>query len=205
MTVVADPLDRTLLPFRHLRWRSTVVALVAAAGPVCGVTVWLALQSGNLLPALALTGLILAAAALLTWRVAASRTVLEPDGLRTWTPRRHDVHVSRGRVVRAAVRSVRSSDGRRVIRHLFLLDAQDRTVHRMCDRWWTDEQIGRVARHFEVPIETSPEAVQLNELRRTVRHQLQWDERHPFLARTGTALAGAGLCLLVGWLATAAL
>ena len=205
MTLVAGPMDRTLLPFRHLRWRSTVVALIAAAGPTCGVTIWMALQDGHLVPALVLTALIVVAAALLTWRVTASRIVLEPDGLRMWTPRRHDVHVSRGRITRAVVRSVHSPDGRRVVRHLFLLDSQERTVHRMCDKWWTDEQIGRVARHFEVPVESLPEAVHLSELRRTVRQQLQWDERHPFLARVGITLAGAAGCLLVGWLATASL
>ena len=205
MTLVAGSTDRTLLPFRHLRWRSTVVALIAAAGPTCGVTVWLALQGGHLLPALVLTSLMVVASAVLTWRVAASRIVLEPDGLRRWTPRQHDVHVSRGRVTRAVVRSIHSSDGRRVIRHLFLLDSQEQTVHRMCDRWWTDEQIGRVARHFEVPVESLPEAVHLSELRRTVRQQLQWDERHPLLARTAIALGGAAGCLLVGWLATASL
>ena len=205
MTLVADPMDRTLLPYRHLRWRSTVVALIAAAGPTCGVSIWMALQGGHLAPALALTAAIVVSAAVLTWRVTASRIVLEPDGLRTWTPRHHDVHVSRGRITRAVVRSVHSPDGRKVVRHLFLLDSQDQTVHRMCDRWWTDEQIGRVARHFEVPVEALPEAVHLSELRRTVRQQLQWDERHPLLARTAIALGGATACLVVGWLATASI
>ena len=205
MTTVAGPRDRTLLPFRHLRWRSTVVALVAAAGPACAVTIWLAAQGGDLLPALVMTALLTAAAAVLSWRVMAARIVLHPDGLQFWTPRRFDVRVSRGRVVKAVIRSVHAPDGLHVIRHLFLLDARDATVFRMCDRWWTDEQIGRVARHFEVPLESLPEAVHLSELRRSVPHQLQWDEQHPSIARLGIVAGAFAGCLAVGWLAASSL
>lgn len=205
MTIVARSLERTLLPGRHLRWRSTVVALVAAAGPACAVTIWLAAQGGDLLPALAMTGLLLFAAAVLTWRVLASRVVLQPDGLQFSSPRRFDVRVSRGRVVKAVIRAVHASDGLRVTRHLFLLDNRGQTVFRMCDRWWTDEQIGRVARHFEVPLESLSEPVHLSELRRAVPHQLQWNEQHPFLARLAMVLGASAGCLAVGWLAASSL
>ena len=83
-----DALERTLLPYRHLRWRSTVVALIAVAGPICGVTVWLAVQGGHLLPALVLTGVIVVVASAMTGLVARSRIVLTADGLRWSTPRR---------------------------------------------------------------------------------------------------------------------
>ncbi|MFD1721959.1 hypothetical protein [Amnibacterium endophyticum] len=205
MTVAAGPMDRTLLPYRHLRWRSTTVALIAIAGPVCGVTTWLALQGGDLVPALVLTALVLAAAAAMTALVARSRIVLTSEGLRCWTPRRSGAAVSRSAVARAVVRAVHQPDGRGIRRHLFLLGHDDRTVFRMCDRWWTETQVRDVARHFEVPVESPAEPVHLIELRRTVSHQLQWNEQHPVLARLAMVGGGATACLLVGWLAGASL
>ena len=198
--------QRTLRPVRHLAWRTGTAGNIAVVVPGTAVAITFAVQSGRPVIAgfVALAALLVAA--LVLGPALRIRTQLEPQGITTfWTGRIGSTTLLKDQVRRAVVRTVYNSDGVSTNRHLFLLDEQDRTLLRMNDRWWTDEQLLSVAHHFPVTLETQNQPVHLAEVRRTARKQLRWTERHRLTAVALLVVGTFGLCTAFAALATAAL
>jgi hypothetical protein len=198
--------DRTLRPLRHLAWRTTAAGNIAIVVPGVIVAVTIAAQDGHPVIAGLVALLALGVAVLVVVPALRIRTRLDSDGLTTfWTRRLGAFHLARTEVQRAVIRTIYNGDGVSTNRHLFLVDAGDRSVHRMSDRWWTDEQLLTVAHHIGVTLESQSQPVHLAEVRRTARTQLSWSEKHRF---TATVLAVGGaflLCLGFAAIVTAAL
>jgi hypothetical protein len=198
--------QRTVRPVRHLAWRTAVAGNIAVVVPGAAVAVVIAAQDGRPVIAgtVALVSLLVAAFAVVP--ALRIRTRLEPGGVTTfWTGRLGSTTLPKEDVRRALVRTIYNSDGVSTNRHLFLLDAQDRTLLRMSDRWWTDEQLLTVAHHFEVTIESQNQPVHLVELRRTARQHLRWTERHRVTWSTLLVVSTFLACTAFAALATAAL
>ncbi|MGT2425420.1 hypothetical protein [Amnibacterium kyonggiense] len=197
---------RTLRPLRHLAWRTTAAGNIAIVVPGAAVAVVVAAQDGHPVVAGVVGVVALAVAAVVILPALRIRTLLAADGITTfWTSRVGSHHLPRTEVARAVIRTIYNGDGVSTNRHLFLLDAQDRSVHRMSDRWWTDEQLLTVAHHVGVMVESQNQPVHLAEVRRTARSQLTWAERHRFAATALVIVGGFALCLAFAALATAAL
>ena len=204
MTSVAA--QRTLRPLRQLAWRTAAAGNIAVVVPGAAVAVVIAAQDGR--PVVA--GFVALAALLVAVLVVVPplriRTRLEPDGITTfWTGRLGSTKLPKDAVRRAIIRTIYTGDGVSTDRHLFLLDEQDRTLLRMSDRWWTDEQLLGVAHHFAVGLESQNQPVHLAEVRRTARRQLRWTERHRVTAGALLVVGTFGLCSAFAALATAAL
>lgn len=198
--------ERTLRPLRHLAWRTAAAGNIALVVPGAAVAVVIAAQAGR--PVVAgLVGVVaLVVAAVVILPALRIRTTLDADGITTfWTKRIGRAHLSRSEVRRAVVRTIYNGDGVSTNRHLFLLDSDDRAVHRMSDRWWTDEQLHAVAHHIGVTLESQIQPVHLAEVRRTARPQLGWSERHRFTAIATVIVGTIGLCLAFAALVTSAL
>lgn len=198
--------ERTLRPLRHLAWRSAVAGNIAVVAPGALVALLIAAQDGHAATAapLVVTALVVAIGLLIP--VTRIRTRLDPDGITTFSARRlGPTHLRRNQVKRAVVRTVYNSDGVSTNRHLFLLDDGDRTLHRMDDRWWDDEQLITVAQQFGVTLESQNQPMHLAELRRTVGEQLRWTERHRLTADVAIVIGTFLLCVVFAALATAAL
>jgi hypothetical protein len=197
---------RTLRPLRHLHWRTTAAGDITVVVPGAVVGIVLAVQNGHGV----LAGLIGLAALLVVAFVIVPalliRTRLEPDGITTfWTTRMGAAHLGSDVVRRSVIRTIYNGDGISTNRHLFVLDEHDRTLYRMNNRWWTDEQLLSVAHHLSVPLDTQNQPVHLAEVRRTARGQLGWTERHRILAVTALVLVAFAACAAFAWLTTAAL
>ena len=198
--------QRTLRPLRHLAWRSTAAGNVAIVVPGAAVAVVIAAQDGR--PVVAgVVGLIaLGVAAFVILPALRIRTRLDTDGITTfWTKRFGAFHLARTQVQHAVIRTIYNGDGVSTNRHLFLLDADQRAVYRMSDRWWTDEQLLTVVHHVGVTLESQPQPVHLAEVRRTAYSQLTWTEKHRWTATVGTVGGAFLLCLAFASLVTAAL
>jgi hypothetical protein len=197
---------RTLRPLRHLQWRTTAAGNIALVVPGAAVAATIAAQDGRPVVAGFVALVALGVAALVILPALRIRTTLDIDGITThWTTRVGSSHLSRGDVARAVVRTIYNGDGVSTNRHLFLLDHEDRAVHRMSDRWWTDEQLLTVAHHVGVTLESQNSPVHLAEVRRTARSQLTWAERHRWTATTAMVVVAFALCLGFAALVTAAL
>ena len=198
--------QRVLRPLRHLRWRTTAAGNIAVVVPGAAVAIGLAVQDGHGVLA-GLIGLVaLLVAALVIVPALRIRIRLDPDGLTTfWTRHLGAAHLSADAVTRTVIRTIYNGDGISTNRHLFVLDEADHVVHRMSDRWWTDEQLLTVAHHLAVPLETQNQPVHLAEVRRTARSHLMWTERHRILAGTALVIVAFALCLGFAWLTTTAL
>lgn len=197
---------RTLRPLRHLAWRTTAAGNIAIVVPGAAVAAVIAAQEGRALAAglVAVAALVFAAVIILP--ALRIRTRLDADGITTfWTKRIGSAHLARAQVQRAVIRTIYNSDGVSTNRHLFLLDDADHAVHRMSDRWWTDEQLLAVAHHIGAALESQPQPVHLAEVRRTAYSQLVWSEQHRILSTAATVLGGLALCLAFAALATTAL
>jgi hypothetical protein len=188
--------ERTLRPLRHLAWRTTAAGNIAIVVPGATVAVVIAAEDGRVVTAGVVALAALLVAVIVVVPALRIRTRLEPDGITTyWTSRMGEAHLARDDVRAAVIRTIYTSDGVSTNRHLFLLDAADRTRYRMNDRWWTDEQLLTVAHHFGVPLESQNQPVHLGELRRTAGQQLRWSERHRFTAVLGLVLGTFLLCV----------
>lgn len=198
--------QRTLRPLRHLAWRSTAAGNVAIVVPGAAVAVVIAAQDGRPIVA-GLVGLLaLGVAAVVIVPALRIRTRLDPDGITTfWTKRLGAFHVARDQVHHAVIRTIYNGDGVSTNRHLFLLDADERAVYRMSDRWWTDEQLLTVAHHVGVTLESQAQPVHLAEVRRTAYSQLAWSEKHRFTATVVTVGGAFLLCLAFAALVATAL
>lgn len=198
--------QRILRPLRHLRWRSTAAGNIAVVVPGAAVAIGLAVHDGHGVLA-GIIGLVtLAVAAIVIVPALRIRIRLDPDGLTTfWRRHAGAAHLDGDVVARTVIRTIYNGDGISTNRHLFVLDQSDHVVHRMSDRWWTDEQLLTVAHHFAVPLETQNQPVHLAEVRRTARSHLGWAERHRILAGTALVTVGFALCLGFAWLTTIAL
>jgi hypothetical protein len=198
--------ERDLRPLRHLAWRTTAAGNIAVVVPGALVAVLIAIQDGR--PVVAgVVGLVaLLVAALVVGPALRMRTRLDPDGATTvWTNGFGTATLPRSAVKRGVVRTIYNGDGISTNRHLFLLDADDHTVLRMSDRWWTDEQLLAVAHHFGVALDAQNQPVHLAEVRRTAREQLTWTERHRITATALLVVGGFTICLAAAALANAAL
>jgi hypothetical protein len=188
---------------RHLTWRTTAAGNIALIVPGAAVAITVAAQQGRAVTA----GLVGVAALLVAVVVVVPalriRTRLTADGIVShWTRRFGADRIDRDRVHRAIIRTVYNSDGITTYRHLFLLDGEGRTVHRMTGRWWDVEQLRAVARHFDVALETQEQPVHLVELRRTAREQLRWSERHRITATAVAITVAFLLCVAFSALTT---
>jgi hypothetical protein len=198
--------QRTLRPLRHLAWRTTAAGNIAIVVPGAVVAVVIAAQDGRPFVAGIVGVVSLAVAAAVILPALRIRTRLDGDGITTyWTRRLGAFHVDRAQVQHAVIRTIYNGDGVSTNRHLFLLDDADRTVHRMSDRWWTDEQLLTVAHHVGVTLESQSQPVHLAEVRRTAYSQLLWREKHRFMATVAVVLGAFALCIAFAALATAAL
>jgi hypothetical protein len=198
--------QQTLRPLRHLAWRTAAAGNIAVVVPGAAVAVVIAAQDGRPVVAGSVALVALLVAALVVVPALRIRTRLEPGGITTfWTGRIGSTTLLKDQVRRAVVRTIYNSDGVSTHRHLFLLDASDRTLLRMNDRWWTDEQLLTVAHHFPVTLESQNQPVHLAEVRRTARQQLRWIERHRITSRAVTVAGVFLLCLAFAWLTTGAL
>jgi hypothetical protein len=198
--------QRTLRPLRHLAWRTTAAGNIAIVVPGAIVAVVIAAQDGRPLVAGLVALLALGVAAVVVVPALRIRTQLVSDGLTTfWTRRLGAFHLVRTRVQHAVIRTIYNGDGVSTNRHLFLLDADGNAVHRMSDRWWTDEQLLTVAHHIGVTLESQAQPVHLAEVRRTAYAQLTWAEKHRITATAVTVGGGFLLCLGFAALVTAAL
>jgi hypothetical protein len=198
--------QRVLRPVRHLRWRTTSAGNIALVVPGGAVAIGLAVQDGHgvLAGIIGLVTLLVAVIAVLPALLIRIR--LDPDGLTTfWRWRLGATHVGSDSVARTVIRTIYNGDGISTNRHMFVLDGADHVVHRMSDRWWTDEQLLTVAHHLAVPLETQNQPVHLAEVRRTARSHLRWSERHRILAGTVLVVVGAACCFGFAWLTTIAL
>ncbi|MGN6445945.1 hypothetical protein [Amnibacterium sp.] len=198
--------ERTLRPLRHLAWRTTAAGNIALVVPGAAVAIVIAAQTGR--PVIAgVIGLVsLVVAAIVILPALRIRTLLDPDGITTyWTGRIGGAHLSRSQVARAVIRTIYNGDGVSTNKHLFLLDSGDRAIHRMSDRWWTDEQLLAVAHHIGAKLEALNQPVHLAEVRRTARSQLLWSERHRITATTVLVVVTFLLCLGFAALCTGAL
>ena len=198
--------DRTLRPLRHLAWRTTAAGNIAIVVPGAAVAVVLAIGEGRPVVAgvVALAALLVAGVVILP--ALRIRTTLDSDGITThWKQRLGPLRVPRSAVRRAVIRTIYNGDGVSTNRHLFLLDATDRAVYRMNDRWWTDEQLLRVAHHFDVPLDSQNQPVHLAEIRRTARQQLNWAERHRWSATFLLIVVAFHLCIAFAALTAGAL
>jgi hypothetical protein len=197
--------ERVLRPLRHLPWRMTAAGNIGLFVPGAGVAVWLALQDGRPVVAAVVVAVVLGIAAFVIVPALRIRTRLDGDGITTfWIGRHRTAHLDRERVARAVVRTIYNGDGISTNRHLFLLDADERPVHRMSTRWWTDEQLLTVAHHFAVPLDSQAQPMHLAEVRRVAGSHLRWAERHRATALVATLTGGFLLCVAFAWLTTAA-
>ena len=198
--------QRTLRPVRHLAWRTAAAGNIAVVVPGAAVAGTIAAQDGRPVVAGFVALVALLVAVLIVVPALRIRTRLEPDGVTTfWTGRIGSAKLAKDQVRRAVVRTIYNSDGVSTNRHLFLLDDQDRTLLRMNDRWWTDEQLLSVAHHFAVTLESQNQPVHLAEVRRTARRQLRWTERHRITAGALLVVGTFAACSAFAALATAAL
>lgn len=198
--------ERTLRPLRHLAWRTSAAGNTAIVVPGATVAVVIAAQDGHPMTAgfVAVFALLVAVFAFVP--ALRIRIRLDEDGITTrWTRRVGASHLARGDVRRAVIRTIYNRDGVSTDRHLFLLDSGDRTVHRMNDRWWSDEQLLTVAHHFDVTLESQNLPVHMGEVRRTAHHQLTWAERHRLLATAALVVLGFLACGAFAALVTGAL
>lgn len=198
--------QRTLRPVRHLAWRTAAAGNIAVVVPGAAVAGTIAAQDGRPVVAGSVALVALLVAVLIVVPALRIRTRLEPDGVTTfWTGRIGSTKLAKDQVRRAVVRTMYNSDGVSTNRHLFLLDDQDRTLLRMNDHWWTDEQLLSVAHHFAVTLESQNQPVHLAEVRRTARRQLRWTERHRVTAGALLVVGTFAACCGFAALATAAL
>lgn len=198
--------QRTLRPLRHLAWRTTAAGNIAIVVPGALVAVVIAAQDGRPLVAGIIGVVALGVAAVVIVPALRIRTRLDPDGITTyWTRRLGAFHLDRQQVRHAVIRTIYNGDGVSTNRHLFLLDAEDRAVHRMSDRWWTDEQLLTVAHHVGASLESQAQPVHLAEVRRTAYSHLGWAEKHRFTATVVGVGSAFLLCLAFAALVTAAL
>jgi hypothetical protein len=198
--------QQTLRPVRHLAWRTAAAGNIAIVVPGAAVAVTIAAQDGRPVVAGIVALVALLVAVLIIVPALRIRTRLEPGGITTfWTGRIGATTLPKDEVRRAIVRTIYNSDGVSTHRHLFLLDAEDRTLLRMSDRWWTDEQLLSVAHHFAVTLESQNQPVHLAEVRRTAHHQLRWTERHRITSGATMVVGTFLLCSAFAWLGTASL
>jgi hypothetical protein len=179
---------------------------IAIVLPGAAVATVIGAQEGHPLVAGVIAVLALGVAAFVILPALRIRTRLDPDGITTfWTRHAGSTHLDRAQIRRAVIRTMYNGDGVSTNRHLFLLDADDRAVHRMSDRWWTDEQLLTVAHHVGAPLESQPQPVHLAEVRRTAPSHLGWSERHRVTATAAAVVAAFLLCLGFAALVTTAL
>ncbi|WP_375406762.1 hypothetical protein [uncultured Amnibacterium sp.] len=198
--------ERTLHPLRHLAWRTTAAGNTAIVVPGATVAVVIAAQNGRPLTAGVVAVFAVLVAVFAFVPALRIRIRLDEDGITTrWTRGVGASRLARGDVHRGVIRTIYNRDGVNTSRHLFLLDSDDNTVHRMNDRWWSPEQLLTVAHHFGIPLETQQLPVHLSEARRTAHHQLWWHERHPLLATSAFVITGFAVCAAFARLATDAL